>query len=49
VTPPPPVQSTPLGHTRRATPNFPPPQSAIDESVIKRMLKEEKHDRTPFS
>jgi Type IV secretion-system coupling protein DNA-binding domain len=44
-----PVQ-TPLTHTRRAAPSFgTPPHNGIDESVVKRMLREEKQDRTPFS
>ena len=52
----PPVQErvtsspTPLTHTRRAAPSFTPSsQHTIDESVVKRMLREEKQDRTPFS
>jgi Type IV secretion-system coupling protein DNA-binding domain len=41
---------TPLTHTRRAAPSFAPTsQNTIDESVVKRMLREEKQDRTPFS
>ncbi len=40
----------PLTHTRRAAPSFTEsPSNTIDESVVKRMLREEKQDRTPFS
>lgn len=41
---------TPLTHTRRAAPSFGASASnGIDESVVKRMLREEKQDRTPFT
>ena len=42
---------TPLTHTRRAAPSFTPKSitNPIDEAVVKRMLRDEKQDRTPFS
>ncbi len=44
------VQPAPLAPERRAVPSFAPsPESTIDESVVKRMLREEKQDRSPFA
>ena len=44
------VEPTPLTPERRASPSFAPASSNnIDESVVKRMLREEKQDRSPFA
>ena len=41
---------TPLTHSRRAAPSFgAPAHNGIDEAVVRRMLREEKQDRTPFT
>jgi hypothetical protein len=46
----PPAQPASLTHQRRAAPSFAPaPDNTIDESVVKRMLREEKQDRSPFA
>jgi hypothetical protein len=43
-------QPVPLTQERRAVPSFSPsPESTIDESVVKRMLREEKQGRSPFT
>jgi energy-coupling factor transporter ATP-binding protein EcfA2 len=53
VTPPPapPVQTEPVPQPRRATPSFTPRsiQDNLDPAVIKKMLRDEKQDRSPFS
>ncbi len=44
------VQPAPPAPERRAVPSFAlSPESTIDESVVKRMLREEKQDRSPFA